>query len=262
MKVYRVLAPSYSGATMLSCLASWHPRVTGFGDTYLSASLDYSKSVCTCGAPLLSCPLRAEINKLMGTAGHPIKSIREWEPFWDHGTENAFLHAIERAADVDVYVDGSKRVGRARTFDTAGVIQVVKSPFEYVQSYRHYFNADATAEYIATDWCAYHEDVDNLDRVPVASVVYEDFVRHPAEHMSGIWRALGVGDIGLPAVSTTHVIGHSSVLKFAKTGDVYCKPERLYGGLSEEDATTVVDVIRRERSRAGNLYLTGARVEG
>jgi len=221
MRRFHLLCPSYSGSTMLSVLASWHPEVIGFGDTY-PVLPDYSSYGCLCGAPLLRCPMRQAIQERMARCGYPGYDWMRWKAVPAEEEHDAFLLSIEAATGAAVYFDGSKSPDRLLLEPAPdGLVRLVKDPRDAVASYRRYFRGGADAYDVASMfWLGYWSQARVADREarPTCTLYYEDLVAEPAVVLNRLWRFMGVAEIGVPPEAETHVTGHVSILRFRKCG--------------------------------------------
>lgn len=174
-KNFFILAPSYSGTTLLNKLINSHPELTALGDTYPKQSYD---QICGCGQPVSQCTFWQAIcsavkeqhyserrfmlpqypGDIGGMAGR--LAFSDFTSFWasptalrhTHGAclkqfridYERFLLAVYQHTDSPghIFVDGLKYCSRisallADCFPVSGIIHLYRSPVDFVSSSLH-----------------------------------------------------------------------------------------------------------------------------
>lgn len=229
-----LLAPSYSGATLLSVMIASQSGALGFGDTYLRPSADPAEVTCTCGAAVHDCPARRAIEhefRLSGSerfqfgdlvpfpqalyrskVGNRLKPFHQlganhlrWLPPWRGflAAEAQFRRAIARGTGARVYFDGSKWLPRAellsRTVANYAVVRLLRDPAYFVYSSMERHGSKRSPRTLMRSWVAYQvwaqEIVERLSPDRSVSVYYEDLVNDIEAVMSRIRPLLGDIDV-------------------------------------------------------------------
>lgn len=234
---YRMLlGTSFCGSTLLSMMLGAHQEVTSFGDTYPNVGVDYSNVQCTCGAPVLKCPLRERLAEKMAERGYPGWTWSASQPYpgrnyWQHlGIDkrsiafyrliarqlrerifrsfycrtSAYLAAIADLTGASTYFDGCKSLVRLDLLTSVRndikVMHLIKDPRAYVYSAAIKRNISNSCWGAYRQWLSYNQLAYDFRRIVGADnyriVYYGELVRNPEKVLGRILKYFGLGNSG------------------------------------------------------------------
>lgn len=155
-----------SGSTLLDMILGWHEAVVGTSELSFVFDQVLRGGACTCGEPLLACPLWGPVLERVGKAGFTWKQAaditrRAERLFSRHRDPTAYrrlweelMAALREQSGTSVVVDSSKStrltVRRARmlgeySLDSLKVIHLVKDPANVMQAVHRGYNRTLAA---------------------------------------------------------------------------------------------------------------------